>query len=137
MLEIPAVEVFDLLEQDPATRAFRRSIFVFSDQIANPLRASQDAGMDRRSFIELEHLRHVANHEVAATIEFAGVGRQHACRDLEESRFAGTIAPDQSDPLTFQKSDRGLIEHDVIPKPDDQFGRARDGVWNGLGHLIT
>src|ERR1043166_5682892 len=95
MLEIPAVEVRDLIEQDSAPRAFGRREFVLRDQIQNALRAGEDVGVHRRLLLELKHLWHVPNDKIPALIELACVGRHHARRNLEESRFARTIAPDE------------------------------------------
>ena len=88
-------------------------------------------------FIELKHLRHVADDEVAPPVELARVGLHHARRDLQESRFARAVAPNQADAFAFQDRDRGPIEHDLVAETHNQLSRARDRVWNGFGHPMT
>src|SRR5436190_21867801 len=128
MLEIPAVEVSNLIEEDAASRAFGWRAFVLRNQIQNALSAGEDTGMDRRLLIEFEHLRHVADHEISSWIEFARVRFHHARRNLEKRRFARTVAADQTNSLAFQNGNGGVIEHSLIAKPHHEFGGAGNGV---------
>ncbi len=128
MLEIPAIEMRDLVEQDSAPRAFGRREFVLRDQIQNALRAGEDVGMHRRLLIELEHLRHVTDDEIAPLIELARVRLHHARRDLQKSRFARAVASDQADAFALQNRHRRVIEHDLIAKAHDEFRRAGNGI---------
>ena len=136
MLEIPAIEDARSDRARSRSARFPAARLVFLDQIEDALRAGEDIGMDRRRFIELKHLRHITDDEVAPLIEFASVRLHHACGDLEKSGFAGTVASDQANALALQNRQRGAIEHGLIAKADDEFGRAGDGVENRFGHPL-
>ncbi len=97
--------MLDLFEQQPAPRTFRWRGFILREEIEHPLRAGEDIVVDRRVFLERKHLRHVADHEIAPQIDFPGVRRHIAGRDLEKSRFPGAIATDQADALALQNRD--------------------------------
>ena len=137
MLKVPAIEVRNLIEEDSASRTLRWSVFVFANQIQNPLRAGQNIRVRGRGFIELKHLRHVTDNKIAAPAQFAGIGWHYPGRDLQESRFARAIASDQSDPFAFQNRDRSPIEHHLVAEPNDKFSRACNSVWSGLRHPTT
>ena len=128
MLEIPAVEMRNLIEQDSAPRTFGRREFVFCDQIQNALRAGEDVGVNRRLLIQLKHLRHVTDDEIAPLIELARIRLHHACRDLEKSRFTRAVASDQPNAFAFQNRDRRLVEHRLIAEAHDEFGGAGDRI---------
>src|SRR5438034_4681021 len=88
MLKIPAIEVGDLIEQNAAPCAFRRRELVLHDQIQNALRTGENVRMNRRLLLELEHLRHVSDNQIASLIKLPCVRLHDSVRDLEKSRFA-------------------------------------------------
>src|SRR5207248_6945485 len=65
MLQIPTVEMGNLVEQDSAPGAFRRRRLVFGNQIENLLRTRDNIGVNRSLLLQLEQLRHVTDDEIA------------------------------------------------------------------------
>ncbi len=90
--------------------------------------------MHRRLLIQLEHLLHVTDNEIAALIELARIRLHDARRDLQESRFARAIATDKTNAFALQNRDRCMIEHGLIAEPHDEFCRARNGIQDRLRH---
>jgi hypothetical protein len=84
MLEIPAIEMGDLIEQDSAPGALGGCEFVLRNQVQNALRTGENVCMHRRLLIELEHLRHVTDNKIPALIELTGIRGHHTRRDLQE-----------------------------------------------------
>jgi hypothetical protein len=117
VFEIPAVEVRNLIEQNSAPRAFRRRGLVFSDEVQNPLRARKNIGVNRRLLLQLEHLRHVTDNQIASLIQLARIRLHHSRRDLEERRFARPVAPDQTNAFALQNGNCRMIEDRLISKP--------------------
>jgi hypothetical protein len=134
MLEVPAVEVRDLIEEDSAPRAFRRRGLVLSNQIQNALRAGEDVGVDRRLLVQLEHLRHITDDEITPLIELARIGFHHARRDLEKRRFPRAIAPNQSHTFPLENRGRRLIEHHLVSETHHEPARAGHRIQDRFRH---
>src|SRR5436190_12499485 len=111
VLKIPSIQMRYLVEENAAPCAFGGGELVLHDQIQNALRTGEDVSMNRYLLIELEHLRHVSGNQIASLIILACVRLHDSGCDLEKSRFARTIASDQTDALSFQDRDRRLVEH--------------------------
>src|SRR6202040_458389 len=100
-LNLPTVEMINLVEHRSALRAVRQQTLVFGNEVENLLRTGADIVEDGGVFIQGEGLRHVARHEITPPNEFARIRLEYSRGDLQESGFPGTVAPDQSDPLSF------------------------------------
>ena len=80
------------------------------------------------AFIQCQGLRHVAYGEIAPPNEFTGIWFENSSGDLKKSGFPGTIAPDESDPISFMNRERCLIEHGLDAITHDEFTRADDRI---------
>jgi len=70
VFQIPTVGLADLLQECGAERAVTRNAFVFGDEVENPLRAAENARMDRGRIVQAGDLRHVAGDEITPACEF-------------------------------------------------------------------
>ena len=106
---------------------------VFGDPLQHAAGPGHDIGVHRRGRIEIEHLREIAGHQVAAADDLAGIRRHGPGDDLEKSRFARAVPPEQAEALALVDHEAGLVEHLV--------GAIRDGegagTENGGGHAGT
>jgi ketosteroid isomerase-like protein len=136
MLEIPAIGMLDLLEQQRALRAFCWHAFVVGDEIQDPLRSGEDVVVHRRGIVEVEDLRHIAGNEIAPERDLPAVRRRRACDQLEERRLPGPVAADEPHALAFEDRDARLVEHRLRAVPHDEISRTGDGKFRSFGHGV-
>ena len=128
MLNVPAVEVIDLVEQGGASQALCQKALVFDDQIENVLRAGANIRENCGAFIQRQSLRHIAGNQITAPDEFTGIWLENSSGNLEKSGFPGTVATNESDPFSFMNRERCLVEHRLDAIAHYEFTRTDDRV---------
>src|SRR5262245_62205688 len=101
MLNVPAVEVIDLVEQRGASQALCQKALIFGDQIENVLCAGANIRENCGAFIQRESLRHIAGNQITASDEFTGIWLENPSGNLEKSGFTGTVETNESDSFFF------------------------------------
>ena len=129
-VEIPAVEVVDLIEQHGAARMLGRGAFILRQQREDVCRACFDIRENRGLLLQRESLRQPARHQITPAREHARVRLQLARRDPQECGLAAAVATHEPDAFAFLHRHGGAVEHGVRTVADGQFG----GAGNGIGH---
>ena len=125
--------VVDVPEQLRGARGFRRGCLVFRDPLQDAASPGQDIGVDSGARVEIEHLGEIAGDEVAPADDLAGIRRHGAGDDLQESRFARAVPPEQAEALVFVDDEAGLVQHELGAIRDGKGAGAEDGG----GHAAT
>src|SRR6185437_7938188 len=135
VLNMPSIEVVDLVKQRSTSRTLRLKTLVFGNEIENLLRPGPNVRENGGAFIQCQGLRHVARHEIAASHVLAGIRLEKASGDLQESGFPGTVAPDESDAFSFVDGEGCLVKHRLDAVADHEFTRTGNRVRRNIGHV--
>ena len=127
VLDLPAVEVVDVVEQFAGAVGIRRLVLVLGDEVQDGLRAGEDVGLDGAVVVELEVLRQVAGDEFAAADDLPRVGRDLPGGDAQEGALARAVAADEADAVALVDGERGLVEDRLHAVARFEVGDAEDG----------
>src|ERR1700730_3232417 len=135
VLNMPSVEVVDLVKQRSTSRTLRLKTLVFGNEIEDWLRPGPNVCQNRGAFVQREGLRHVARHEITTSNEFAGIRLESTSGDLQKSGLPGTVAPNESDPFSFVDGEGCLVKHRLDAVPDNEFPRTGNRVRRNIRHV--
>src|SRR5207302_3176347 len=101
-------------------------MFVFGNEVENPLRTAENVRMDRGRIVQAGKLWHIASDKITPAGEFTRIGLGHAGRDLEEGRFARAVAADKPNVFALAEGDCRAVEDDLSAVLNGKVLRTRD-----------
>src|SRR5437016_5432800 len=110
MLQTPAVQGEDAFFEVPVTLRLGRQRLEFLDQTEHMAGATMNVLIHISGWIEREILRQIADHEVSAAGESAGVGLLLTRKDAQEGGFSRAVAPDHANAVAFANRKARFVE---------------------------
>ena len=120
-VEVPAVGVFDEVEEVGEFGFGALAVFVFRNGFDDVVGTSRDAFVDGFPWVEFEFLGEGADAQSPAAGDFAGVGLVLAGENSEKRGLAAAVAADETGLFASRDRDRHAVEKVLVSVGEADF----------------